>query len=185
MARDYKHRAQPRTKKKQPSCWIWLIAGFLAGALSVGLTWLKLGTDAVGDSQWISDRPTDKPEPHRPVAPPPKFDFYDRLPEREVVVPDEDLPPPASAAPGSPAVSEGPFLIQVASFKKAADADRLKAQLSLLGMTVQVSRVQIDDRDTWHRVRVGPYSTRKALDNARKRLTDNGLRGIVIRSAGG
>lgn len=187
MARDYKHRAQSKPKQKQSSCWVWLIAGFLLGALSIGLSWLKLGTDVVRDGQWISDRPagTAKTEPQRPVAPPPKFDFYDRLPEMEVVVPDEELPAVKPASPGSPAPSEGPFLIQVGSFKKAADADRLKAQLTLLGMEVSVSRVKIDDGDTWHRVRVGPYTSRKALDSARKRLADNGMRGIVIRAAGG
>jgi cell division protein FtsN len=185
MARDYKHRAQSKSKQKQSSCWVWLLAGFLLGALSIGLTWLKLGTDAVHDNQWISDRPADKPEPRRPVAPPPKFDFYDRLPEMEVVVPDEELLESRPAPAGSPAKPEETFLIQVGSFKKAADADRLKAQLVLLGMEVRVSRVKIDDGDTWHRVRIGPYSSRKALDGARKRLADNGLRGIVIRAAGG
>jgi cell division protein FtsN len=187
MARDYKHRAQPKAKKKQQaSCWVWLIAGFLLGAISVGLTWLKLGTDAVTDNQWISDRPAQsEAKTSRPVVPPPKFDFYDRLPEMEVVVPDEELPASRPASPDSPAQPEGPFLIQVGSFKKAADADRLKAQLTLQGMAVRVSRVKIDDGDTWHRVRVGPYSSRKALDEARQRLADNGLRGIVIRAAGG
>lgn len=187
MARDYKHRAQPKAKKKQPaSCWAWLLAGFLLGALSVGLAWLKLGTDAVQDQQWISDKPAkSETKASRPAAPAPKFDFYDRLPEMEVVVPDEELPPRRPAPAGGSAKPAGPFLIQVASFKKAADADRLKAQLTLLGMAVRVTRVKVDDGDTWHRVRVGPYDSRKALDAARKRLADNGMRGIVIKAAGG
>lgn len=188
MARDYKHRAQPKSKKKQPSCAVWFFAGLLLGGLVVGLAWLKLGTDAARDTGWISAKPAKgKDDSQRPAAPPPRFDFYDRLPQMEVVVPEEDLPAappaPAGSAPAEP--SQTPLLIQVASFKKAADADRLKAQLSLLGMEVKVSRVTIDDGDTWHRVRVGPFKNRRELDAARKRLAENGLSGIIIRAAGG
>jgi len=192
MARDYKHRAQPGSRnKKQSPCWIGFVTGLLVGALVVGLTWLKLGTDAVKDTQWISARPAkESGDSRRPAVPPPQFDFYDRLPEMEVVVPDEELPqvvpatPPAAADGGSRA-PVAHYLIQVASLKKAADAERLKAQLALLGMQASVTRVRIDDGDTWHRVRIGPFSDRKALDEVRKRLADNGLRGIVIRAAGG
>jgi len=188
MARDYKHRAQPRAKQKQPSCWIWFIAGLLLGVLSVGLSWLKLGTDAVKDPQWISAKPAKGgADSGRPAAPPPRFDFYDRLPEMEVVIPEEALPPPRPASTGAdaPPPAATPLLIQVGSFKKAADADRLKAQLALLGMEVRVSRVKIDDGDTWHRVRVGPFKDRQSLDAARKRLAENSMSGIIIRAAGG
>jgi cell division protein FtsN len=189
MARDYKHRAQSRSKKKPSSCTVWFIAGLLLGVLGVGLAWLKLG-GREGDPQWISDRPSaGETETLRPVAPPPRFDFYDQLPAMEVVVPDEDLPqlPPVQQSPGLPQ-DAGPaaqYLVQVGSFKNAADADRLKAQLLLLGMEVRVSRVRIDDGDTWHRVRVGPFADRKSLESARQRLAEAGIRSIVIRAAGG
>ena len=189
MARDYKHRAQPRAKSKKPvNGGLWFAAGLLVGALAVGLSWLKLGTDAVKDNQWISAKPTPgKADDRRPAVPPPQFDFYDRLPEMEVVVPDEELrqvTAPVPSKDGKPATVT-PLLIQVASLKKAADAERLKAQLALLGMQATVTRVKVDDGDTWHRVRIGPYTDRKSLDAARKRLADNGMRGIVIRAAGG
>lgn len=186
MARDYKHRAQPKSRKKQSSCGLWFFVGLIVGVLAVGLTWLKLGTEAVNDAQWISDKPA-KSDADSRRPPPPRFDFYDRLPEMEVVVPDEELPPPrpATAAPGQDAAPAVPLLIQVGSFKKAADADRLKAQLSLLGMEVRVNRVRIDDGDPWHRVRVGPFVDRQSLDAARKLLAENGVRGIVIRGTGG
>jgi cell division protein FtsN len=189
MARDYKHRVQSRSKKKPCRCGIWLVAGLLVGALGVGLAWLKLGGEPA-DQQWISDRPSPgEAESRRPAAPPPpRFDFYDRLPAMEVVVPDEALPqlPPVESQPGRD--SDAPpaqYLVQVGSFKKAADADRLKAQLLLLGMEVRVSRVRIDDGDTWHRVRVGPFADTKSLEAARRRLAEAGMRSIVIRAAGG
>lgn len=190
MARDYKHRAQPKSKNKPSSCGISFLAGLLLGALVVGLTWLKLGTDAMQDNQWITAKPAKgQDDSQRPTAPPPRFDFYDQLPEMEVVIPEEELPPARSAGadapPPAPGQPQAKYLIQVGSFKKASDADRLKAQLALLGMEVRITRVKIDDADTWHRVRVGPYASRKTLDAARKRLADNGLRGIVIRGAGG
>jgi cell division protein FtsN len=189
MARDYKHRAQPKAKPKQQARGgPWFLAGLLVGAFAVGLTWLKLGTDAVKDNQWISAKPAaGKTDSHHPAVPPPQFDFYDRLPEMEVVVPDEEIPQVTAPAPrkdGKPA-KVTPLLIQVASLKKAADAERLKAQLALLGMQARVTRVKVDDGDTWHRVRIGPFTDRKSLDATRKRLAENGMRGIVIRAAGG
>lgn len=187
MARDYKYRTQPKQKKKTASPWIGFVAGLLVGALGVGLAWLKLGGPPA-DSQWISAKPdAGKPVSRRPAAPPPRFDFYDRLPEMEVVVPEEALPPPPPPGNTSqPAQTmTQPLLIQVASFKNAADADRVKAQLVLLGMDVRVSRVKIDDGDTWHRVRVGPFGDRSALESARKRLAANGFKSIIIRGAGG
>jgi cell division protein FtsN len=189
MARDYKHRAQPRSKKKHCNCPVWFVAGLLLGALAIGLAWLKLGGEPA-EQQWISDRPNpSETEARRPTAPPPpRFDFYDRLPAMEVVVPDEEVPqlPPVQQQAGDG--DDGPavrYLVQVGSFKQAADADRLKAQLLLLGMEVRVSRVRIDDGDTWHRVRVGPFADRKTLEVARQRLAEAGLRSIVIRAAGG
>ena len=39
--------------------------------------------------------------------------------------------------------------------------------------------------DTRYRVRTGPYRGRAALDQARKRLAENGFKGIVIRVSDG
>ena len=185
MPRDYKHRAQRKPKKKPVPGWLWLLAGLLLGALIVGLAWLSGQSEQTG-GDWVGARPDRPPQgasppPQRVEVPPPKprFDFYDMLPEMEVVVPDEELDERPSSKPEEAAT----YLIQVGSFKRTADADRLKAQLALLGIEARVVSARIGPQDTRYRVRSGPYTGRAALDRARTRLAENGFKGIVIRAA--
>lgn len=188
MPRDYKHRAQKKKAKKPLPGWLWLLTGLLLGVFLMGLFWLKGQSSGIG-GEWVGakpDRPPQgKPAPARraemPPPPKPRFDFYTMLPKMEVVVPDDELDyePPASTrgADSSPPT----YLVQVGSFRKNADADRLKAQLALLGFEARVVSARISARDTRYRVRSGPYRDKQALNKARKRLADNGFKGMVIR----
>ena len=63
--------------------------------------------------------------------------------------------PAAAAAPPQPAVR---YYLQAGSFRRFEDADRVKAQLALLGVVAGVQRVTINGGETWHRVRVGSYN---------------------------
>ncbi|MCB1803097.1 MAG: SPOR domain-containing protein [Gammaproteobacteria bacterium] len=167
--------------------WLWLLAGLLLGGLIVGLAWISGQSDTAGGA-WVGAQP-DRPPQGAPAAPPrrvevppppkPRFDFYNMLPEMEVVVPDEEL----DERPTSPARDAEPttYLVQIGSFKRNADADRLKAQLALLGVEAQVVSARIGPQDTRYRVRSGPYQGRAALDKARQRLAENGFKGIVIK----
>lgn len=142
----------------------------------------------------------------RPSAKP-RFDFYNILPEMEVVVPDEELvgkppviPPkplspqkeePATKAAEAveektasapiPAASGNSYLLQVASFRTVADAERLKARLALLGIQAQIQQVTVNGKDTYHRVRTGPYAGKESVTEARALLTRNGLESIAIK----
>lgn len=191
MAADYKHRAAGSRKPQQKSsCWTWLLVGFVLGGFSVGLAWLKLGGGLDGGSGWIGAKPDKEPASASVVAssqeaesePTFRFDFYDRLSKIEVVVPDDELvaeEPPA----GSPVQAEGPpaqYLLQVGSFRKPADADRLKAQLTLLGFEAGIARAGSQDRVEFYRVRVGPYGGLKAMETARKRLAENGFKKTLV-----
>jgi cell division protein FtsN len=107
-----------------------------------------------------------------------RFEFYDILPQREVVVPESNEParrrdqrqPPA--APGS-------YLIQAGSFSAAADADRLQASLGLLGFESHVQRVQIDGA-IFNRVRIGPIDDVDAAKRAQRRLRDAGIDSLLM-----
>lgn len=202
MARkDYKHRAS-RGKGKQPvPFWVWLLAGFLAGGLSVGYICIQLNPsdDPAG---WIGDRPRNS-SPGRTVAPPqrtkpevakvkpPRFDFYNLLPDQEVLVPEEELESarpavqpsapkaePAAAAAPAPAAKKK-YLVQVSSFRSAKEAESLKARLAFLGLQAQVSRADIKGV-TWYRVRLGPYASTAAMQEARKRLASSGYQSLPI-----
>ena len=190
MPRDYKHRAQKKPPKKPIPGWLWLLTGLLLGGFIVGLVWLKGQSVDVG-GEWVGARPDRPPQgASQPAAraevPPPKprFDFYNMLPEMEVVVPDDALDDEPATVTRSPSTVRANYLVQVGSFRRTEDADRLKAQLALLGFESRVVAAKINAHETRYRVRSGPYAGKDALNRARERLADNGFRGIVIRIDG-
>jgi cell division protein FtsN len=186
VSRDYKHRAQRKPKKKPLPGWLWLLTGLLLGGFIVGLVWLR-GQSDIGGSEWVGaapDRPPqspplERPSKESPVPPEPRFDFYNMLPEMEVVVPVEELEPAPSAE--QPVAADAAYLVQIGSFRKAADADRLKAQLALIGFEAQVMSARLGPQDTRYRVRSGPYRGKATVNAVRQRLAENGFQGIVIR----
>lgn len=56
------------------------------------------------------------------------------------------------------------FVIQIAAFNKAKDAERLKAMLTLTGFNASISTIQRQSV-LWYRVSVGPFAS---LDEAKK-----------------
>lgn len=200
MPRDYKSRANPRAKRKrgQAPGWVWFIAGLLVGLLFSGLAWLKLLPPPrvalpVVPAQRPPAKPAAKPE-KEPAPPKPRFDFYTILPEMEVVVPEpEEEPPrvvssrpetPKSPAPvrdRSPSAGGGErYMLQMGSFRRYADADRLKASLALVGIRAEIQKVRIGSGETFHRVRSGPYS-RDKVNRLRAKLKQNRISSLVIK----
>jgi len=103
-----------------------------------------------------------------------KFDFYTLLPEREVIVPEQEGTPDEAAS------EQYQYILQAGSFKNSEDADRLRAQLILLGMTAKVDPVS-SNGSTWHRVQVGPFTSRSKLSKARSTLFDQNIDALLIK----
>ncbi|MCG8427971.1 MAG: SPOR domain-containing protein [Chromatiales bacterium] len=203
--------AKKKQKKPVPG-WIWFIGGLLVGLFFSGLAWLKLGpAEQVTVIQQMppkeaEKKPEKKTEPKKtepePETAKPRFDFYTILPEMEVVVPDPEpelkpQPKPqvrevadtahqiaAEAKPSqkAPARASG-YMLQMGSFRKYADADRLKASLALIGMQAEIQKVTINSGEVFHRVRSGPYS-RDQVNKLRAKLKENKISSLVIKLKG-
>ena len=81
----------------------------------------------------------------------------------------------------------GTYYLQVGSFKNSEQADRLKAELAIKGFETVIQKVTIDNNqatETWHRVRVGPYSELEGLNRARVKLKANGIESSLVRIKG-
>ena len=89
--------------------------------------------------------------------------------------------PPAAVDSGSNATS---YLLQVGSFRKYEEADRLKAKLALIGLEAEIQTVRVASDENWHRVRLGPFSDRRTLRETRERLRRNQLDALVMRNRG-
>ncbi len=156
--------------------------GFLAG-LALGL--------AVAGLVWLQQRPPAEPRPparakqDAPQAPRPRFDFYTILPELEVVIPDEDRRKAGADRAAAPAARDrGVYVLQAGSFRRYADADRLKARLALIGIEADIQKVSIQPGETWHRVRIGPFRSLAEVDAVRTRLHEHKINAILLKVRG-
>jgi len=195
MSRDYKHRAQPRSVPKRAPSWVLLLTGYLLGVMTVGLLWLKaplrdnagwIGVEPESSESAAAGREAEGGKAQTPLTSKPHFDFYTMLPAMEVVIPEEELDetPPTAAASAVRPLAPGPrHLLQVGSFRKQADAERLKAQLALLGYGSQIQKAEGPQNAVWYRVRTSPFETVAALRKARQRLEANGYRSLVIQAS--
>ncbi len=185
MPKDYKHRPRPRREKHAP-CWAWLVVGILIGLFGTFLIYIReyphLSLTGRQLPEAAAVAPTEAEQTPRPVQRPPKprFEFYTVLPEMEVRVPDEQLPSRRSSKPKRASDSES-YVLQVASFKSHEEADRLKARLALLGMEAAIQTVSVNGRQTWHRVRLGPFSNVADVEDLNRRLGEIDLKAIIFK----
>ena len=167
-----------------------MLAGLVLGLLLAGVMYYKdlvptTPADArAGDSQKTAatNPPADaKPDrPQQPSQDKPDFDFYEMLPNFEVVIPERELDVRRDRE-RTPVRERGSYILQVGAFQKHADADRVKAKLALMGVESNIQRVSIDNQ-TWHRVRIGPIKDLDELNATRARLLDAGVEMLIIRS---
>lgn len=108
-----------------------------------------------------------------------RYDFYEMLPNFEVVVPEKDREVKRDL-PAAKIERPGVYVLQAGSYRNEADAQRVRAQLSLQGIDAKVQRVAVDN-DVWHRVRIGPISDLGELNRVRKQLQAAEVDDLVIR----
>jgi len=110
----------------------------------------------------------------------PELDFYDMLPKQEVEVPGQvqPEPSPASNAP----LPTGDVVLQAGSFKQATEAEKMQAQLALLGVSAKIQRASVDD-ETWYRVRIGPIATVEELRNVQSKLREAEITATAVTPA--
>jgi cell division protein FtsN len=200
--------ATPQKKKSGGGTLLGVFIGLVIGVLiAFGVVWylnksplpfqnkyegaLKTEKPVAGNATSapapLPGKPGDKPAERR-------FDFYNILEGKQpqAGAPPAGAPAPAPgaaaapAAPAAPAADAKPlltdvFFLQVGSFQKAADADNLKAKLALTGLYAGVQEVNIPDKGTMHRVRVGPFRDPDEMNRARALLAQNGVQAAVIK----
>lgn len=107
-----------------------------------------------------------------------RFDFYEMLPQFEVVIPEYETDVRADTAPRA-VEQPGRYVLQAGSFRTLADADRRQASLALLGVESSIQRVAIED-DVFHRVRIGPVEDLGRLNEIRRRLRDARIETLLM-----
>ena len=199
-------RYQAPAKKNVPG-WVWLVCGLAIGGFLVFLATLEPGGDEIKRTKEPPQaKQQAKPKPQGEQPSKPKYDFYTLLPESEVILPPETKEPEAPAKavtpeqaakldeeralaalsgqvpPPPPTVAKAPvtqFFLQAGSFRKQVEADKVRAQIILLGQDVRVERVTVRE-EPWFRVLVGPFTTREQLNLAQKTLAGSGYKNLLL-----
>jgi cell division protein FtsN len=132
----------------------------------------------------------------------PRFEFYQILPgdkggatERPVA-----SAPAASKAPPAPepkpgvksetgASKEAPkstasetVYLQAGAFQSETDAENLKAKIAFAGFEANVRAVNLPDKGTLYRVRLGPYKSADEVNRIKATLSQNGINAAVVRA---
>lgn len=197
-------QARRRNEGRSLPGWVWGLSGLAIGLFVALLVHLNQqnprGPQSIREflekTAGENEPATEEPGPpqgedeHRQE---PTFEFYKLLPQQEVVVPDADPPEtgrePATTAsqsgdgrpPAPPSDGDAQYLLQAGSFRSAGDADRLKAELALLGVEAHIQTVTLQGGETWHRVRIGPFEDQRDLNGVRHRLQSNGVETILLK----
>ncbi|MGH8140199.1 MAG: SPOR domain-containing protein [Steroidobacteraceae bacterium] len=185
MTRDYKKaRRRPLKVGRMREFGAGALVGIvLASAVSV--YYMNGKRDA---SHQKNEAPL--PDPHRAAPADPeaaaasstgeKYDFYEMLPNFEVVVPEKDKEVKRDLPAAARVERPGVYVLQAGSYRNESDADRVRAQLAMQGIDAKVQRVAVD-ADVWHRVRIGPITKLEDLNKLRKQLQAADIDALVIR----
>ncbi len=201
MPKDY-HRAKPPPpsppstppirRKPTCSCLGWLIGGMALGIASSSL----LAPHGSSDAETARPAPAEQPG-HQPT-----FMYEKILREAEVDISKQPPPPPVSlpqppqaiavsaqsptpgvSAQGIPtptAPTSGTYLLQVASFGRAADAERLQAQLAQMGIAASIQSATLPNGKTTYRVRTSTYASRREAEQVSEFLKRQGQNPMLL-----
>ena len=186
MSRDYKAR---RRKPAGFSGWMGLGVGLTLGLAVAVLVYLKDHRPETVPAHPVktakrTSRGNDPPDADggdagTADAPAKSYDFYDMLPKFEVVVPEKDKDVKRDIRP-VPETRRGTYVLQAGSYKKPADAERIRAQLALQGIESKVQKVSVDN-ESWLRIRIGPLTNLDELNRLRQVLRKADIDVLVIR----
>jgi cell division protein FtsN len=195
MSRDYKDPSSSKNSGKRGSLVLGLFIGYALGLISAMGIWMYMNqtqspfitqeraADSATKSELNSiiqkggqvgkDDKSAQTEDGKP-----RFEFYKILPGA-VPEPTVDQKQTQQVAPQTS--SKDSYFIQAGSFQSAEDAENLKAKLAMMGMEASVQAVDLADRGTWHRVRVGPFAEIGEVSRVRSSLQQNGIQTSLVK----
>lgn len=126
----------------------------------------------------------------------PRFEFYQTLPGdkdgtkgnksgKVAEAPAKTVPKPAAqSADGDAgkAPAKESYALQAGAFQSESDAENLKAKIAFAGMEANVRPVNLPDKGTLYRVRLGPYRSMDEVNRIKAALSQNGISAAVVKS---
>ncbi|HFD12525.1 MAG TPA: SPOR domain-containing protein [Crenotrichaceae bacterium] len=183
MPRDYKNRTYRRNASRQQEqsgipVWKWILVFIIVAGFISCLLWLK--------STATSNKKQQPVAVVKPKKKPIQYEFYNVLPEREIIIPEyqietqkrlERQQKKSKQKSKLPAAS---YIIQAGAFEVYREADKRKAQLLLLGQDAFLEKA-VTKGKTWHRVKIGPFTSLNTADDVRKRLKEQEIESVIMK----
>jgi len=202
MARDYRRGTPIRASQKRKqnrSCVWWFLIGTAFGVLATNILSAR-HSDTGGSPETAAKPATETEKPHAA----PNFRFQEILSDTQVDIGDSAPPPPPPAPRPPPRVEpkpaakpqteapaastppdetvkprSGTYVVQIGSFGRQADAERLKAELALLGISTNIQAATLSSGRVTHRVRTGAYASKQEVEKIRAILRKHGKDSMV------
>ncbi len=193
-----------------PPMLMGILIGLLLGILlAIGIAvWLNRANNPFFEKSrpvdalpTISGRPTLPPmvKNEKLEAEKPRFEFYQILPGDKSgagsATSAPGVPKPLSSQDVKPAVKsesitakEPPkpasgetVYLQAGAFQSQTDAENLKAKIAFAGFEAGVRPVNLPDKGTLYRVRLGPYKSVDEVNRIKATLSQNGIIAVVVK----
>jgi cell division protein FtsN len=143
------------------------------------------------------EKPAEKAAAEKAAAKPaerPRFEFYQILPgDKQAGDKDAAPSPTAPRAPSTAGARQGTaasprphsgetYWLQAGAFTEEREADNLRARIALTGLEALVRPVNVPDKGTLYRVRLGPYQSLDDANRIKTTLSQNGVGAAIIRA---
>ena len=204
--------SNPDKRAGMPPMLTGIIIGLLLGimlALVVAIWLNRANTPFLDKSPPVEAlpafgaRPTPTPvtKNEKGEAEKPRFEFYQILPgekggnsERAAATPPAAKASAATEAKqGTKTDSVGPrdapksvggetVYLQAGAFQSETDAENLKAKIAFSGFEASVRPVNLPDKGTLYRVRLGPYKSTDEVNRIKTTLSQNGISAAVVKA---
>lgn len=187
MPKDYaRTRPKPRQHKAAPRKhnsgnglpgWLWALVGLTTGLAIAAIAFIIMRpvepqTAVTTPPPAAIATPAPAPGPQIPPQQKPRFGFYEGLPKAQVRPSEE-----AYKVEKLPQTDNDKFryVVQAGSFRASKDAERRKANLTLLGFEPSVKQASVEGKGTRYRVQIGSSMTREEAEKAMRRLADHDI----------
>ena len=106
-----------------------------------------------------------------------KYEFYELLPKSEI------RPTAVEEYKSTPkdAKLDKHYVLQAGSFRNAADAEKMRAQLLLSGLSNVHTSQSNGSNGLWYRVRLGPFDNRSVMNKAHDKLARMNINAMTVR----
>lgn len=96
---------------------------------------------------------------------------------------DAKTPPKAEPRIDIRPASTEVFYLQAGAFQSATDADNMKAKVAFAGFEAMVRPVNLPDKGTLFRVRLGPYRSQDEVNRIKAALSQGGIGVVVVKGS--